>query len=70
MQEIINKFTTHLKNVLTRALTFVVENNLQAVEPEHLLWALTTQKGCIGAELLAKAYVKPEDVRSLIDHHS
>ncbi len=66
MQEIINKFTTHLKNVLTRALTFVVENQLPEVLPEHMLWALATQKGSIGAELLAKAGVKVEDVRRQI----
>ena len=66
MQEIINKFTTHLKNVLTRALTFVVENEMEMVKPEHLLLALATQKGCIGAEILAKANIKADDVRALI----
>lgn len=69
MQEIINKFTTHLKNVLTRALTFVVENERGEVKPEHLLWALATQKGSIGAELLGKAGVNIEAVRTLIDEH-
>ncbi len=66
MQEIVNKFTTHLKNVLTRALTFVVENGQEAVLPEHLLWALASQKGSIGAELLVKAEVKLDGVRALL----
>lgn len=66
MQEIINKFTSHLKNVLTRALTFVVESEQEAVRPEHLLWALLSQKGSIGAELLTKANVKLEDARELV----
>ncbi len=59
-------FTTHLKNVLTRALTLVVENEQETVKPEHLLWALATQKGCIGAELLEKAQVEVVHVRALV----
>ena len=59
-------FTTHLKNVLTRALTLVVENEQETVKPEHLLWALATQKGCIGAELLEKAQVEVVHVSALV----
>lgn len=66
MQEIVNKFTTHLKNVLTRALTFVVEHGDELVKPEHLLWALATQKGSIGAEVLTKVNLSPEATRRLI----
>ena len=64
--DIIDKFSTHLKNVLTRALVFVVENGKTLVEPEHLLWALGTEKGSVGAELIAKAKVRPEKLRDLV----
>lgn len=64
--DIVDKFSTHLKTVLTRALCFVVEQNLSAIEPEHLLWALGTQKGCIGSELLHKAEIKPDALKKLI----
>jgi len=66
-QNIIDKFTTHLKNVLTRALCFVVEANSDSIEPEHLFWALGTQKGCIGAEVLTKAKVEPDHLRRLVE---
>lgn len=64
--DIIDKFSTHLKNVLTRALCFAVEMDEKTVEPEHLLWALGTQKGSLGAELLKKAEIKQQDLRQLV----
>ncbi|MBI2473313.1 ATP-dependent Clp protease ATP-binding subunit [Candidatus Uhrbacteria bacterium] len=66
-QEIVDKFSTHLKNVLTRALCLVVETNEKIIQPEHLLWALGTQKGCIGAEVLKKAGIKNTDFKKLIN---
>ncbi|MEK7614899.1 MAG: Clp protease N-terminal domain-containing protein, partial [Patescibacteria group bacterium] len=64
--DIIDNFSTHLKNVLTRALCFAVELEEKTIEPEHLLWALGTQKGCIGAEILKKSGIKATDLRSLV----
>ncbi len=65
--DIIEKFSSHLKNVLTRALCLVVEKNQGTVRPEHLLWALGTEKGAIGADLLQKLQVKSERLRILAD---
>lgn len=65
MEEIISKFTAHLKNALTRALCFVVEQNGQNIEPIHLLWALSTQQGCIASEVLSKAGVNAEVLTAL-----
>ncbi len=56
--DIIDKFTTHLKNVLTRAQALVVETKEREITPLHLFWALATQKGSIAAEILRKAGVK------------
>src|SRR3989338_4430596 len=64
-QEIVDKFSTHLKNVLTRALCLAVETHEKIIRPEHLLWALGTQKGCIGAEVLKKAGIKQTDFKKL-----
>ncbi len=64
--DIIEKFSTHLKNVLTRALVFVVENGKTLVEPEHLLWALGTEKGSVGAEIIQKSDLKLERLRDLV----
>ncbi|MBI4435515.1 ATP-dependent Clp protease ATP-binding subunit [Candidatus Uhrbacteria bacterium] len=64
--DIVDKFSTHLKNVLTRALCFVVEQDQKTIHPEHLLWALGTQKGCIAAEILKKSGVKAADLKQLV----
>ncbi len=61
--DIVEKFTTHLKNVLTRALCFVVESQQPSIRPEHLLWALGTERGSVGAEILHKSKVKAEALR-------
>src|SRR3989339_246389 len=67
--DIVDKFSTHLKNVLTRALCFVVEQDEKTIQPEHLLWALGTQKGCIAAEILKKSGVKAVDLKKLVGAH-
>lgn len=64
--DIVDKFTTHLKNVLTRTLCLVIENKEDQIQPKHLLWATGTQKGCIGAEILHKLKVKPTHLRALV----
>jgi len=66
MHDIVDKFSTHLKNVLTRALCFVVETNEKMIGPEHLLWALGTQRGCLGAELLKQAGIKQSELRAIV----
>ena len=38
--------------------------------PEHLLWALATQKGCIGAEIMSKSKIKSDRLRTLIEKSS
>ncbi|KKR84744.1 MAG: Class III stress response-related ATPase [Candidatus Uhrbacteria bacterium GW2011_GWA2_41_10] len=64
-QHIVEKFTTHLKNTLTRALCLAVEQQKAQVEPEHLLWALGTEKGSIAAEVLRKTQIKQSHLRTL-----
>jgi ATP-dependent Clp protease ATP-binding subunit ClpC len=50
--DITEKFTTHLKDVLARGLSLAVQEQEPQVLPEHLLWATSTQKGSIAAEVL------------------
>jgi len=64
--DLVEKFSSHLKSVLTRALCFAVETNEQVISPEHLLWALSTEKGCLASELIKKSGIKQSDVRKWI----
>lgn len=67
MNDILDKFTNHLKGVLTRALVHVVENGGETISPTHLLWALGLQQGSIGSEILSKGGVAQETLRSLVN---
>lgn len=64
MQDITSKFTNHLKNVLTRALCLVIETHDETIRPIHLLWALSSQEGCVAAEILAKAGITKDQFSS------
>lgn len=66
MTDILDKFTNHLKSVLTRALVFVVETGDEVILPKHLLWSLGLQQGSIGAEILAKAGLSTETLKGLV----
>jgi ATP-dependent Clp protease ATP-binding subunit ClpC len=65
-RDIVEKFSSRLKNVLTRALCFVVEKNVQTIQPEHLLWALGTEKGSLGAEILKKVGIKQIELKKFV----
>jgi ATP-dependent Clp protease ATP-binding subunit ClpC len=58
--EILDKFSTHLKNVLVRAYALAQELRQNSIEPEHLLFALLSQKGSIGSEVLTKLNLSAE----------
>ncbi|HSD11923.1 MAG TPA: ATP-dependent Clp protease ATP-binding subunit [Patescibacteria group bacterium] len=66
MQDILDKFTSHLKNVLAKAYSLAVEMASPAINPEHLLLALLMQKGSIGGEILRKSTVSAEEVRRVL----
>ncbi len=67
MPDITEKFSTNLKTVLTRALVLAVERGESSVYPTHLLWAMGTQKGCIGRQLLERAHITEAMLTVLID---
>ncbi|MBD3281747.1 AAA domain-containing protein [Candidatus Uhrbacteria bacterium] len=53
--DLINRFTTHLKEALQKALGFAVSNGRELVEPGDLIVGLLSEKGSLGGELLLKA---------------
>ncbi|MBT4857153.1 ATP-dependent Clp protease ATP-binding subunit [Candidatus Uhrbacteria bacterium] len=63
--DIVSKFTTHLKDVLTRSLCFTVDNNGNDVQPEHFLWALYKQQGSVASHILEKAGVTEAAIEQL-----
>lgn len=62
-EKIIHAFSTHVKHALTRAMCLVMELELRSIEPQHVLWAIGTQKGSIAAEVLKKGDVSAAELR-------
>ncbi len=53
--DLINRFTTHLKEALQKALSFAVSNGRAVVEPGDIIVGLLNEKGALGGEILNKA---------------
>jgi ATP-dependent Clp protease ATP-binding subunit ClpC len=63
---ILDKFSTHLKNVLVRAYALAQELRHPSIGPEHLLFALLSQKGSIASEVLTKLQISAEDLKNQV----
>ena len=63
--EILDKFSTHLKNALVRAYALAQELRQPAIEPQHLMYALAAKKGSIasGGEGVRRRIVDDVDAR-------
>ncbi len=64
--EILDKFTTHLRNVLARSYALAVEAHAVKIRPIHLLLALSLEKGSIGADLLQKIHFDAGRIRAIL----
>jgi ATP-dependent Clp protease ATP-binding subunit ClpC len=61
-----DRFTTHFKKTLLAAQELAISLRNKSVEPLHLLYAITTEKGCIGADILAKNKFTAEEARDIL----
>lgn len=68
--EILDKFSTHLKNALVRAYALAQELRQPAIEPAHLMYALAAQKGSIASEVLTKLGLSSEDIKRYVGDRS
>ncbi|MEK7655564.1 MAG: ATP-dependent Clp protease ATP-binding subunit [Patescibacteria group bacterium] len=59
--DLLNRFTTHLKEALQKALSFAILNGREIIEPGDVLVGLLNEKGSIGAELLLKSGFSKEE---------
>ena len=53
--DLIGRFTTHLKEALQKALAFAVSNGREIIEPGDLIVGLLNEKGSLGGEILKKS---------------
>ncbi len=55
--DLLDRFTTHLKEALQKALSFTIQSGRELVDPGDLVIGLLHEKGAIGSELLQKSGV-------------
>lgn len=54
---LLDRLSTHLREVLVKSIHLAAELHNTEVQPIHLLFVLTTQKGSVGAEILGRCKI-------------
>ena len=62
-QKLLDNFSTHLKNVIARAISLAHNAHLAQVEPYHLFIGLMEEPGSVAVEILKKANFPVEEIR-------
>ncbi|MDQ7814609.1 MAG: ATP-dependent Clp protease ATP-binding subunit [Patescibacteria group bacterium] len=65
LPELFDRFTTHLKESLQKALAFAITNGRDQLEPGDVLVGLLLEKGSIAAEVLNKSNIKTEKAKNI-----
>ncbi|PIZ95454.1 MAG: hypothetical protein COX81_00855 [Candidatus Magasanikbacteria bacterium CG_4_10_14_0_2_um_filter_37_12] len=65
-EHLLDKLTTHLKNVIAKSISSAAENNHPDVIPLHIFLALKEEKGSIATQILENHNIKTEDILSLL----
>ena len=60
------RFSTHLKNVLVKAIQLATELKQKEVTPAHLFFALAKEKGSLATEILTRAKIKETSLENTI----
>lgn len=66
--DILNKFTTNLKNTLVRAINVSIRQKHPIVLPLHLLLSLSEQTGSVANEIIVKHQLTPVVLHDWLDH--
>jgi len=64
--DIINRFSTHLKEVLAKSIRLATELKNPSVEPIHIFFALFNQKGSVAAEILTRVKIEQKIIEQVL----
>lgn len=64
MIDIFQKFSTNSKNAFKNAVSFALASGHKTITPQHILYGLSRQRGSIAAQILTKAKIKDEEIKS------
>ncbi len=63
---LIDRFSTHLREILARSIHLAAELKNPTVEPVHFMFALTNQKGSVASEILNRFKINPKTVEQAL----
>lgn len=63
---ILDRFSAHLKEVITRSMHLAAELKNPSVEPVHLFFAIYTQKGSVAGEIIARFKIDQKTIEQII----
>jgi len=63
---IIDRFSSHLRDTLARGIHLASELKNPAVEPIHLMFALSNQKGSVANEILNRFKINPKTLEQAL----
>ncbi|MFA6486354.1 MAG: ATP-dependent Clp protease ATP-binding subunit [Candidatus Magasanikbacteria bacterium] len=64
--DLLSRFSTHLKEVIARAIALSTELKNPTVEPIHLFFALQNQKGSVAAEIIGRFKIDAKIIEQVI----
>lgn len=65
-EDILQNFSTNYKQVLIKSINLAWQLNTEIIKPEYILYALISQKGSIGSEILLKANLKETEIKKFL----
>src|SRR5687767_1992471 len=65
---IIDRFSTHLRETLVRSIRIATELKDNSVEPIHLFFALSMQEGSIANEILHRYSLNPNVIEKTVEN--
>ncbi len=64
--QLVDRFSSHLKDILAKSIHLAAELKNPAVEPAHLLFATTQQKGSVATEILTRFKITAKVIEQTI----
>lgn len=64
--QLLDRFSSHLKDILAKSIHLAAELKNPAVEPAHLLFATAHQKGSVASEILARFKITTKTIEDVV----
>ena len=63
---ILDRFSSHLKDILARSIHVATELKNKAVDPIHLFFAVANQKGSVAAEIITRLKISAQSIEDAL----